>query len=89
LKVCHKKHWVVLHNSDGSPLEGRNLEAKEKIHQGMVMNFASHMVCVNCLDRLLVTLSPYDGKSLICLWEQILGFHLNLQPSYFGRKLSA
>jgi hypothetical protein len=48
LKVCVKKSLVTLLNSDGSPLEGKSLDAKEKIHQGIVLNFTSHMVCVNC-----------------------------------------
>jgi hypothetical protein len=48
LKVCLKSNWIVLLNSDGSPLEGTKIEAEEKIKQGLVINFVSFMVCVNC-----------------------------------------
>jgi hypothetical protein len=58
LKVCLKKSWVTLFNSDGSPLEGRSLDSKEKVHQGIVLIFPSHMVCVNCPAESTLARSP-------------------------------
>jgi hypothetical protein len=58
LKVSLKSNWVVLLNSDGFPLEGRKLEEDEKIKQGLVLNFVSFMVCVNCPSDSSMERSP-------------------------------
>jgi hypothetical protein len=82
LKVCLKKHWVVLLNSDGSPLEGRKIEAKEKIHQGLVLNFASFMVCVNCPAEPPLARSP-SCDSLPLRWKvscSPFGLHPGFPP---------
>jgi hypothetical protein len=68
LKVCVKKNWVTLLNSDGSPLEGRSLDAKEKVHQGIVLNFTSHMVCVNCPAESTLARSP-SCNSMPLRWK--------------------
>jgi hypothetical protein len=92
LKVCLKKHWVVLHNSDA--LEGRKIEAEEKIHQGSVMNFASFMVCVNCPAESPLARSP-SCDALPLRWKVYcspLCLHFEFPPkpafSFFGRKLN-
>jgi hypothetical protein len=86
---------MVLHNSDGSPLEGRSLEAREKVHQGLVLNFASHVVCVNCPAESSLARSP-SCKYKPLKWRGSclpVGSHsdfpLNLQFYYFSHKISA
>jgi hypothetical protein len=77
LKVCLKNNWIVLLNSDGSPLEGRKIEAEEKIQQGLVLNFVSFMVCVNCPAESPLARSP-SCNALPLRWKvsySPLGLH--------------
>ena len=51
LKLWHNKPWLVLLNSDGSPIEGISWENGGLINIGLVVRFPTHLVRVNALSE--------------------------------------